>query len=38
MLEINMLKKLMDTATKMGMDAAKSSSKNCRSYWRFNWE
>ena len=37
-----MVKKLMDTATKTGIDAAKtaskkSSSKNCRSY-RFDWE
>ena len=34
--------KLMDTATTTGMDAAKiaseSSSKNCRSYRRFNWK
>ena len=35
-------KKLMDTAKKTGIDAAKtsakSSSKNCRSYRRFNWK
>ena len=36
-------KKLMDTATKTGIDAAKtaskkSSSKNCRSYRRFDWK
>ena len=36
-------KKLMDTATKTGIDAAKtaskkSSSKNCRSCRRFNWK
>ena len=36
-------KKLMDSAPKTGLDAAKtaskkSSSKNCRSYWRFNRE
>ena len=34
---------LMDTATKTGIDAAKtaskkSSSKNCRSYRRFDWK
>ena len=32
----------MDTATKTGIDpakmASKSSSKNCRSYRRFNWK
>ena len=36
-------KKLMDTATKTGIDTArtaskKSSSKNCRSCKRFNWK
>ena len=36
-------KKLMDTATKTGTDAAKTASKrvvlqNCRSNWRFNWK
>ena len=36
-------KKLMDTATKTGMNAAKIASKrvaqkNCRSYRRFNWK
>ena len=36
-------KKLMDTATKTGIDAAKtaskkSSSRNCRSCKRFNWK
>ena len=35
-------KKLMDTATKTGIDAgktdSKSSSENCRSYWRFDWK
>ena len=36
-------KKLIDTATKTGIDAAKNcfqkgSSKNCRSYRRFNWK
>ena len=35
-------KKLMDTATKTGIDgaktASKNSSKNCRSYRRFNWK
>ena len=31
-------KKLMDTATKTGMDAAKTASKNCRSYMRYNWK
>ena len=36
-------KKLMDTATKTGIDAAKTTSKrivskNCRSYMRFNWK
>ena len=36
-------KKLMDTATKTGIDAAKIASKrlvpkNCRSYRRFNWK
>ena len=36
-------KKLMDTATKTGIDAAKtaskkSSSENCRSCRRFNWK
>ena len=34
-------KKLMDAATKTGIDCKncfkKSSSKNCRSYKRFNW-
>ena len=35
--------KLMDTASKSGMDAAKTASKrvvrkNCRSYRRFNWK
>ena len=29
-------KKLMDTATKTGID--ESNSKNCRSYRRFNWK
>ena len=33
----------MDTATKTGVDAAKTASKrvvqkNCRSYRRFNWK
>ena len=37
------VKKLMDTGTKTGIDAAKSSSKrvvqkNCRTYRRFNWK
>ena len=34
------VKKLMDTATKTGIDTAKTapSSKNCRSYRRFNWK
>ena len=32
-------KKLMDTATKTGIDAAKiPSKKNCRSYRRFDWK
>ena len=36
-------KKLIDTATKTGIDAAKTASKrvvqkNCRSYRRFNWK
>ena len=36
-------KKLMDTATKTKIDAAKTASKrvgqkNCRSYRRFNWK
>ena len=36
-------KKLMDTATKTGVDAAKTASKrvvqkNCRRYRRFNWK
>ena len=31
-------KKLMDTVTKTGIDAAKVASKNCRSYRRFNWK
>ena len=35
-------KKLMDTATKTGIDAAKTVKKNCtknsRSYRRFNWK
>ena len=35
-------KKLIDTATKIGIDAAKTASKrvakNCRSYRRFNWK
>ena len=36
-------KKLMDTATKIGIDTAKncfqkSTSKKCRSYWRLNWK
>ena len=36
-------KKLMDTATKTGIDAAKAASKrvvqkNCRSYSRFDWK
>ena len=31
-------KKLMDTVTKTGIDAAKVVSKNCRSYRRFNWK
>ena len=36
-------KKLIDTATKTGIDAAKSASKrvvqkNSRSYRRFNWK
>ena len=36
-------KKLMDTVTKAGIDAAKTTSKrivqkNCRSYRRFNWK
>ena len=36
-------KKLIDTAIKAGIDAAKncfkkSGSKNCRSYRRFNWK
>ena len=35
-------KKLMDTATKTGIDAAKlllkGSSKNCRSNKRFDWK
>ena len=36
-------KKLMDTATKTGMDAAKTASKrvvqkNCRRYKRFDWK
>ena len=36
-------KKLMDTATKTGIDAVKiaskkSSTKNCRSYRKFNWK
>ena len=36
-------KKLIDTATKTGIDAAKTSSKgvvqkNCISYRRFNWK
>ena len=34
-------KKLMDTATETGLDAAKTASKRvvqkkCRSYWRYN--
>ena len=29
-------KKLMDTATKTGIDAAKTASKNCRSYRGFD--
>ena len=38
-LVINMVKKLMDTATKTGIAAAKTaSSKNCRSYRRFDWK
>ena len=32
-------KKLMDTTTKTGIDAAKiPSKKNCRSYRRFDWK
>ena len=35
-------KKLIDTATKIGIDTAKTASKrailNCRSYRRFNWK
>ena len=31
-------KNLMDTATKTGIDAAKSSSKNCTSYRRFDYK
>ena len=31
-------KKFMDTATKTGIDAAKTASKNCRSYRRFGWK
>ena len=31
-------KKLTDTATKTGIDAAKIASKSCRSYRRFNWK
>ena len=35
-------KKLIDAATKTGIDAAKTASKrvvqNCRSYRRFNWK
>ena len=31
-------KKLIDTAIKTRLDAAKAASKNCRSYKRFNWE
>ena len=35
-------KKLIDTANKTGIDAAKTTSKrivqNCRSYRRFNWK
>ena len=27
-------KRLMDTATKTGIDVAKTASKNCRSSWR----
>ena len=31
-------KKLMDTSTKTGIDAAKTASKNCRSNRRFDWK
>ena len=31
-------KTLMGTATKTRIDVAKSSSKNCRSYKRFDWK
>ena len=31
-------KELMDTATKTGIEAAKTGPKNCKSYRRFNWK
>ena len=42
-LVINMVQKLLDTATKTGIEAAKTASKrvvqkNCRSYREFDWK